>query len=72
MHAAVLGPELVVQLLLGVAAIQPVLGYEKKAEMKEMLRYIREINNYEVLKGHRHGEISGENKKAFWYFLQII
>lgn len=32
--------------------------------MKETLRYIREINKYEeVLRGRRHGEITGENKK---------
>lgn len=67
MCAAVLGPELVVSLLLGVAAVQPVLGYmepnEKEADVKETLRESKEINNWEeVLKGHRHGKTTGENK----------
>lgn len=68
MYAAVLGPELVAQLLLRVTAVQPVRGYmnqvEKEAEMKETFRYIREINKYEeMLKGHRHGKITEDNTK---------
>lgn len=67
MRAAVLGPELVVWLLLGAAAVQPVLGHmepnEKEADMKETLRWIKEINKWEdVLKGHRHGKVTRETE----------